>query len=72
MRKELQIVAIRFSRGSFRIVPPGFEKSHSSEFLQISSDCFRPALWTFPGMRSNIAFILRHMHSHLAYPLQTS
>jgi hypothetical protein len=30
-------------------------KSHSSEFLQMSSDCFRLALWTFPEIRSMIA-----------------
>ena len=48
---------LRTKRGTSRSAPncPGSKKSHSSEFLQISSDCFRVTPWTFPEIGSMIA-----------------
>jgi hypothetical protein len=44
-----------FLWASLPIATAGFETFHSSELLQISSVCFRLALWTFPEIRSMIA-----------------
>jgi hypothetical protein len=54
--KDFQIVVIRFSSPSLPIATAAFETFHSSELLQISSVCFRLALWTFPEIWSKIAF----------------
>jgi hypothetical protein len=56
-------VAIRFSSPLLPIVPAEFEKSHSSELLQLSSDCFRLALWTFPEIRSMIPLTVGNVSS---------
>jgi hypothetical protein len=60
MRRKLHIVAV--SLALIPIVQAGVEKSHSGEYLQISSDCFRMALWTFPEIRSKIALISGFAH----------